>query len=143
MYTKSVTVAICIAKYTYKLYACTHEKGNTWTNIVSYNTIQGRLNSLKVVGAQLTNKTHFYYEKLNSYEHLKILWGQVLPVPPGSATYAIHCHTHAHIQTKWHICTYPHLQIYTLTHMYTYICTYIIMHIHNIHIISYVVQYCR
>ena len=31
---------------------------------------QGRLNSLKVVGAQLTNKTHFYCEKLNSYEHL-------------------------------------------------------------------------
>jgi len=32
--------------------------------------MQGRLNSLKVVGAQLTNKTHFYCEKLNSYEHL-------------------------------------------------------------------------
>jgi len=31
---------------------------------------QEQLNSLKVVGAQLTNKTHFYYEKLNSYEHL-------------------------------------------------------------------------
>jgi len=31
---------------------------------------QGRLNSLKVVGAQLTNKTHFYCEKLNFYEHL-------------------------------------------------------------------------
>jgi len=31
---------------------------------------QGQLNSLKVVGAQLTNKTHFYCEKLNSYEHL-------------------------------------------------------------------------
>ena len=43
---------------------------------------QGRLNSLKVVGAQLTNKTHFYCEKLNSYEHLQILWGEVPPVPP-------------------------------------------------------------
>ena len=42
---------------------------------------QGRLNSLKVVGTQLTNKTHFYCEKLNSYEHLQILWGQVPPVP--------------------------------------------------------------
>ena len=28
------------------------------------------LNSLKVVGAQLTNKTHFYCEKLIFYEHL-------------------------------------------------------------------------
>ena len=43
---------------------------------------QGWLNSLKVVGAQLTNKTHFYSEKLKSYEHLQILWGQVPPVPP-------------------------------------------------------------
>ena len=43
-----------------------------------YHTrIQGRLNSLKVVGAQLTNKTHFYCEKLNSYERLQILWAQV------------------------------------------------------------------
>ena len=49
--------------------------------------IQGRLNSVKVVGAQLTSKTHFYCEKLNSYEHLQILWGQVPPVPPGSAAY--------------------------------------------------------
>ena len=48
---------------------------------------QGRLNSLKIVGAQLTKKTHFYCEKLNSYEHLQILWGQVHPVPPSSATY--------------------------------------------------------
>jgi len=31
---------------------------------------RGRLNSLKIVGAQLTNKIHFYCEKLNSYEHL-------------------------------------------------------------------------
>ena len=47
---------------------------------------QGRLNSFKVVGAQLTNKTHFYCEKLNSYEHahLQILWRQMLPLPPGS-----------------------------------------------------------
>jgi len=37
----------------------------------SYNiVVQGQLNSLKVVGAQLTNKTHFYCEKLNSYGHL-------------------------------------------------------------------------
>ena len=35
-----------------------------------------------VVGAQLTNKTHFYCEKLNSYEHLQILWGYLPPVPP-------------------------------------------------------------
>ena len=49
--------------------------------------MQGRLNSLKVVGAQLTNKTHFYCEKLNSYEHLQILWRQVPPVPPGSYAY--------------------------------------------------------
>ena len=48
---------------------------------------QGQLNSLKVVGAQLTNKTHFYCEKLNSYEHLQILWGQMPPVPPGFAAY--------------------------------------------------------
>ena len=34
---------------------------------------------LKVVGTQLTNKTHFYCEKLNSYEHLQILWGKVPP----------------------------------------------------------------
>ena len=33
-------------------------------------TSQGQLNSLKVVGAQLTNKTYFYCKKLNSYEHL-------------------------------------------------------------------------
>ena len=33
-------------------------------------TEQGRLNSLKVVGTQLTNKTHLYCKKLNSYEHL-------------------------------------------------------------------------
>ena len=32
--------------------------------------VQGQLNSFKVVGAKLTNKTHFYCEKLNSYEHL-------------------------------------------------------------------------
>ena len=51
--------------------------------------LQGQLNSLKVVGAQLTNKTHFYCKKLNSYEHLQILWGQVPPVPPGSATYVL------------------------------------------------------
>ena len=31
--------------------------------------VQGQLNSLKVVGAQLTNKTHFCCEKLNSCEH--------------------------------------------------------------------------
>jgi len=31
---------------------------------------QGWLNSLKIVGAQLTNKIYFYCEKLNSYEHL-------------------------------------------------------------------------
>ena len=43
---------------------------------------RGRLNSLKVVGAQLTNKIHFYCKKLNSYEHLQILWGQVPPVLP-------------------------------------------------------------
>ena len=49
---------------------------------------QERLNLLKVVGAQLTNKTHFYCEKLNSYEHLKILWRYVSPVPSGSFTYA-------------------------------------------------------
>ena len=56
---------------------------------VKYHTErQGRLNSLKVVGAQLINKTHFYCEKLNSYEHLQTLWGQVPPVPPGSAAYA-------------------------------------------------------
>ena len=42
---------------------------------------QGWLNSLKVVRAQLTNKTHFYCKKLNSYEHLQILWGQMPPVP--------------------------------------------------------------
>ena len=29
---------------------------------------QGWLNSLKVVGAQLTSKTHFYCEILNCYE---------------------------------------------------------------------------
>ena len=40
--------------------------------------IQGRLNSVKVVGAQLANKIHFYCEKLNFYEHLQIL----PPVPP-------------------------------------------------------------
>ena len=33
-------------------------------------SVQEQLNLLKVVGAQLTNKTHFYCEKLNSYEHL-------------------------------------------------------------------------
>ena len=33
-------------------------------------SLQERLNLLKVVEAQLTNKTHFYCEKLNSYEHL-------------------------------------------------------------------------
>ena len=44
--------------------------------------VQGRLNLLKVVGAQLTNKTHFNCEKLNSYEYLQILWGYVPPVPP-------------------------------------------------------------
>ena len=44
--------------------------------------IHRQLNSLKVVGAQLTNKTHFYCEKLSSYEHLQILLGQVPPVPP-------------------------------------------------------------
>ena len=44
--------------------------------------LQGRLNLLKVVGAQLTNKTHFYYKKLNSYEHLQILWGHLPPVLP-------------------------------------------------------------
>ena len=53
---------------------------------------QGWLNPLKVVKAQLTNKTHLYCEKLysythRSYEHLLILWGQVPPVPPGSAAY--------------------------------------------------------
>ena len=26
-------------------------------------------------GAQLTSKTHFYCKKLNSYEHLQMLWG--------------------------------------------------------------------
>ena len=48
---------------------------------------QGCLNSLKVVGAQLTNKTYFYCEKLNSYEHLKILWGRVPQCPPCSTAY--------------------------------------------------------
>ena len=49
-----------------------------------------RLNVLKVVGAQLTNKTYFYCKKLTSYEHLQILWGHVPPVPPGSPTYVVH-----------------------------------------------------
>jgi len=40
------------------------------TSLEDCEVTQGRLNSLKVVGAQLTNKTHFYCEKLNSYEHL-------------------------------------------------------------------------
>ena len=38
--------------------------------VAAVEVIQGQLNLLKVVGAQLTNKTHFYCEKLNSYEHL-------------------------------------------------------------------------
>ena len=42
--------------------------------------------SLKVVEAQLTNKTNIYSEKLNSYEYLQI-FGQVPRVPPGSNTY--------------------------------------------------------
>ena len=41
----------------------------------------GRLNSLKIVEAQLTNKVHFYCEKLYSNECLQILWIQILPVP--------------------------------------------------------------
>ena len=45
-------------------------------------TCQGQLNLLKVLRAQLTNKTHLHCEKLNSYECLQILWGQVSPVPP-------------------------------------------------------------
>ena len=32
-------------------------------------------------GAQLTNKTHFYCEKLNSYEHLEILWENAPSAP--------------------------------------------------------------
>ena len=38
-------------------------------------------------GGTITNKTHFCCEKLNSYEHLQILWGQVPSLPPGSAAY--------------------------------------------------------
>ena len=33
-------------------------------------------------GAQLTNNTHFYCEKLNSYDHLKNFEGASAPVPP-------------------------------------------------------------
>ena len=47
----------------------------------SIHVLQGQLNSLKVVGAQLSNKTHFYWEKLNSYEHLQILWGLAPSAP--------------------------------------------------------------
>ena len=61
------------------LHSCTFSN-KSWPCV--YTPIQGRLNSLKVVGAQLTNKTHFYCAKLNSYEHLQILWGKVPPVPP-------------------------------------------------------------
>ena len=41
-------------------------------------------------GAQLTKRHICTVKNLNSYEHLQILWGQVLhTVPPGSATYDI------------------------------------------------------
>jgi len=46
-----------------------NDVNNFYTSVLNSKR-QERLNSLKVVGAQLTNKTHFYYKKLNSYEHL-------------------------------------------------------------------------
>ena len=53
----------------------------TYSTSTRIATMQGQLNSLKVVGAQLTNNTHFYCEKLNSNEHLQILWGKCLQCP--------------------------------------------------------------
>ena len=54
----------------------------TANNVCVYSVMPGaaELTQSCTCGAQLTNKTHFYYEKLNSYEHLQILWGQVPPV---------------------------------------------------------------
>ena len=55
--------------------------------VVMLSKILTAATSLKVVGAQLTNKTHIYNcEKLNSYEYLQII-GQVSRVPPGSNSY--------------------------------------------------------
>ena len=59
-----------------------------------YELHQGQLNSLKLVGVQLTNKTYFYCE------HLQILWGQVPQVPPWFrriCAYELHnCNTNYH-----------------------------------------------
>ena len=56
-----------------------------------YIAVTGQLNLFKVVGAQLTNKTHFYCEKLNSYEHLQIYGGKCSQYPSGSAVYVLCC----------------------------------------------------
>jgi len=96
-----------------------------------HTSAQERLNSLKVVGAQLTNKTHFYCEKLNSYEHLYILCGHLFPVPPRvlppmhvhAHTQNVHTHAHAHTHTQ-----HKHTQnIHAYTHtqnVHTHTCTH-------------------
>ena len=44
---------------------------------------QWQLNSLKVVGVQLTSKTHFYCKKLNTYKFSRGKWPQyTLILPP-------------------------------------------------------------
>ena len=50
------------------------------------------------VGAQLSNKKHFHCEKLNSYEHLQILWGKCPQCPPGSAAYGTYAYQAIHMQ---------------------------------------------
>ena len=61
---------------------------------------QWRLNSLKVVGVQLTNKTYVFllWKAMSNNEHFLILWGQVPPMPPGYTTYDV-----ANLQSSNHI----------------------------------------
>ena len=54
-------------------------------------------------GAQLTYKTNFYCEKLNSYEHLKFCGGICLQCPPGSAAYD---HKYVYIYNYMYIANY-------------------------------------
>ena len=59
-----------------------------WFNYTDANTGAAELTQSMVAQlAKLANKTHFCCEKLNSYEHLKIWWGHMPPVAPGSIAY--------------------------------------------------------
>ena len=138
IYQLHITYHIPHVTYWNHMHICYNIQTNTvkrkHTNTLYIHTyMQERLNSLKVVGAQLTNKTHFYCEKLNSYEHLQILWGQVPPVPPWFCRLCIY-DTHATAYDKmFHCKSYqgargPTASSNSMLHICVYMHTYLFHH---------------